>query len=152
MKKLIAAVVLIGVIGAASASAANLGISVNIGEPGYYGQLDVGNARTRLIYSQPVLIQHRYHTLAPVYLRVPPGHAKNWKKYCDQYNACTRPVYFVQDDWYRNVYVPRYRDTHGHPYDSRYDDHHDRNGGHDDHGRYDDHRDHNDHYQNGDRH
>ena len=160
MKKLLTAIALIGAIGtvgALPAAAANVGVSVSIGEPGYYGQLDVGNARPRLIYSQPVLIQHRYHNLAPVYLRVPPGHAKNWKKYCDRYNACTRPVYFVQDDWYRNVYAPRYRDTHGHPYDSRDNDHRDNRYGekHDDHDRYDehrdDHRDNNDHYQNGDR-
>jgi hypothetical protein len=139
MKKLFAAAALISAIGALCAlpaAATNVGVSVSIGEPGYYGQLDVGDARPRLIYSQPVLIQHRYHNLAPIYLRVPPGHAKNWKKYCDRYNACTRPVYFVQDDWYRNVYVPRYRDTHGHPYDSRGNDHRDNNDHYQNDGRY----------------
>lgn len=156
MKKLLAAFALIGAISALPAQAANVGISVSIGEPGFYGQLDVGNARPRLIYAQPVLIQHRYRNLTPIYLRVPPGHARNWRKYCDRYNACTRPVYFVQDDWYRNVYVPRYRETHGHPYsngndrrDDRHDDR-DRNDRRDDH-RDDQDRDH-DRYQNGERH
>jgi hypothetical protein len=48
----------------------------------------------------------------PVYLRVPPGHAKNWAKHCARYGACGRPVYFVSDDWYENIYVPRYRKIH----------------------------------------
>ena len=46
---------------------------------------------------------------APVYLRVPPGHAKNWGKHCQRYGACGVPVYFVRDDWYRDVYIPRWR-------------------------------------------
>jgi hypothetical protein len=49
----------------------------------------------------------------PIYLHVPPGHAKNWSKHCRKYNACDRPVYFVQDSWYNQVYVPRYRESHG---------------------------------------
>jgi hypothetical protein len=52
--------------------------------------------------------------VAPLYLRVPPGHAKNWRRYCDRYRACGRPVYFVQDDWYRHEYAPRYQERHGH--------------------------------------
>jgi hypothetical protein len=31
---------------------------------------------------------------------VPPGHRKNWRKHCGQYNACGVPVYFVRDEWY----------------------------------------------------
>jgi hypothetical protein len=38
--------------------------------------------------------------------------AQNWRKHCRKYNACGRPVYFVQDNWYNDVYVPRYRETH----------------------------------------
>ena len=30
-----------------------------------------------------------------------------------RYNACGRPVYFVDDGWYNTVYVPRYRKQHG---------------------------------------
>jgi hypothetical protein len=44
--------------------------------------------------------------------RVPPGHAKHWNKHCRKYNACGQPVYFVQDRWYQQVYVPRYREIH----------------------------------------
>ena len=46
----------------------------------------------------------------PVYLRVKPGHAKDWRKHCRKYDACGQPVYFVQDDWYSTVYVPQYRE------------------------------------------
>jgi len=50
---------------------------------------------------------------APIYLHVPPGHARHWARHCAQYNACGRPVYFVQDRWYNQVYVPHYRSEHG---------------------------------------
>ena len=43
----------------------------------------------------------------------PPGHAKNWKKHCASYRACGRPVYFVQDEWYHDVYAPHYKKHHG---------------------------------------
>ena len=46
----------------------------------------------------------------PIYLRVPPGHSKNWSKHCRSYNACNQRVYFVNNDWYDNVYVPQHRD------------------------------------------
>ena len=57
---------------------------------------------------------HRTHDCAhgPIYLRVPPGHQKEWKKHCHAYNACGRPVYFVRDDWYEREYVPVYRDRY----------------------------------------
>jgi hypothetical protein len=35
------------------------------------------------------------------YQQVPPGHARNWRKHCREYNACGERVYFVQNDWYR---------------------------------------------------
>jgi hypothetical protein len=52
----------------------------------------------------------------PIYLYVPPGHAKNWRKHCHRYHACGQPVYFVQERWYHDVYVPHYRtrDDHHH--------------------------------------
>jgi hypothetical protein len=64
-----------------------------------------------LIYAEPVVIQPVPVGVVrqPIYLHVPPGHAKNWRKHCGKYNACGQPVYFVQENWYNNVYVPRYR-------------------------------------------
>ena len=94
-------------------NAADVGVSITIGQPGYYGRLDVDNyPRPRLLYAQPVLIEH-VHPRAPIYMRVPPGHAKTWKKHCREYGACEERVFFVRDDWYRQEYVPRYQKRHG---------------------------------------
>lgn len=93
------------------ASAADVGVSISVGQPGFYGQIDIGNvARPQLIYAQPVWVQRQPVQVAPIYLRVSPGHEKNWSKHCKHYDACGRPVYFVRDDWYRNTYVPYYRE------------------------------------------
>lgn len=97
------------------ASAADVGVSVNISQPGFYGRIDIGRVpQPVVIYPQPVIIEQRPVTIVrePIYLRVPPGHEKNWGKHCHRYNACGQPVYFVQDNWYRDVYAPRY---HGAP-------------------------------------
>lgn len=120
---------------AAPAIAADVGVSINIGEPGFYGRLDLGNApQPQLIYAEPVIVQHVVVRPAPVYLRVPPGHEKHWDRYCSAYRACGRPVYFVQDNWYRNVYAPDYRQRHGHGngHDNGrgHGDHHDKGHGH----------------------
>jgi hypothetical protein len=63
-----------------------------------------------MIYPQPVVIQPVAVMPQPIYLHVPPGHAKDWRKHCHKYSACNQPVYFVREDWYNNVYVPRYRE------------------------------------------
>jgi hypothetical protein len=46
----------------------------------------------------------------PIYLRVPPGQAKNSRNHCREYNAYGEQVYFVQDNWYNREYVPRYQE------------------------------------------
>ena len=88
------------------------GVSVSVGEPGFYGRIDVGGLPPpRLIYSQPIVVEREPVGVVrePIYLRVPPGHAKHWREHCAQYNACGERVYFVQDAWYSDVYVPRYQ-------------------------------------------
>ena len=99
----------------ASSHAADVGVSITVGQPGFYGRLDIGSfPQPQLIYAQPVVIQPvRDVVYQPLYLRVPPGHAKDWRKHCRKYDACGHPVYFVQDRWYNDVYVPRYREKHG---------------------------------------
>jgi len=100
---------------AGPALVADAGVSVQIGEPGFYGRIDIGGfPQPQLIYPQPVVIQRVPVGVVrePIYLRVPPGHVKNWRKHCHKYNACDRPVYFVQDSWYNQEYVPRYRERH----------------------------------------
>ena len=108
---------------AGQAAAANVGVAISVGEPGFYGHLEIGNfPQPQLIYAKPVVIQPvRGVVYEPVYLRVPPGHAKDWRKHCRKYDACGRPVYFVQDHWYNDVYVPRYRESHR-GRDERHDD------------------------------
>jgi len=121
MKKvLFASLITLAAIGAAPAHAGvNLGVSINVGEPGFYGQIDLGNAPApALIYPQPVI----YGAVVagpPLYLRVPVGYERHWGRYCAQYHACGRQVYFVKDDWYRNVYAPHY---HDHYYEGRWHD------------------------------
>ncbi|MDO8650993.1 MAG: hypothetical protein Q7R66_02250 [Undibacterium sp.] len=103
----------------AGVQAADVGVSVQIGQPGFYGRLDLGDfQRPQLIYSQPRIIQRVRVEQEPLYLVVPPGHVKHWDKNCRKYNACDRQVYFVQERWYNDVVVPRYRDVQyrGHDY------------------------------------
>ena len=95
------------------ALAANVGVSINVGQPGFYGRIDVRDfPQPQLVYAEPVVIQAVPVNVRsqPIYLHVPPGHAKDWSKHCRHYNACNQRVYFVQDHWYNDVYVPRYRE------------------------------------------
>jgi len=101
---------------AAPAFSADVGVSISVGQPGFYGQIDIGNVpRPPVVYAQPVVVapSPEYVSVQPIYLHVPPGHEKHWRKHCAAYNACGRPVYFVRDDWYNNEYVPRYRHDGG---------------------------------------
>jgi hypothetical protein len=103
---------------ASAAFATDVGVSISVGQPGFYGQIDIGRAPPPvLVYPQPVVIQPvrvvQPVPVQPLYLHVPPGHAKDWGKHCKKYDACSRPVYFVKDDWYNNVYVPHYQEEHG---------------------------------------
>ena len=91
-------------------AAPGVGVSVNIAQPGVYGRIDIGNVPPpALVYSQPVVVQPAPRAVAapPAYLWVPPGHQRNWSRYCARYGACGVPVYFVQDRWYREHVLPR---------------------------------------------
>jgi len=118
MKRLLFAAVLTA---AAPALASDGGVSISIGQPGFYGQIDIGGyPPPQLVYRQPQVVHESAMQRPPVYLHVPPGHAKNWSKHCRAYNACDERVYFVQDSWYEREYVPLYqkqrRGKHdGHP-------------------------------------
>jgi hypothetical protein len=107
------------------AFAADVGVSVSIGQPGFYGRIDIGDypyPPPRVIYRQPRIVERVYIEREPIYLRVPPGHARNWPKFCGRYHACGEPVYFVQDNWYYNDYAPRYREIHHDDRHDAYDD------------------------------
>lgn len=94
-------------------SAVDVGVGITIREPGVYGRIEFGSQPPPpVLYAQPVLIQRPTVIVqqpAPMYLYVPPGHAKNWGKHCGRYNACARPVYFVQEQWVQE----RYEENHG---------------------------------------
>jgi len=119
---LIAAAVAVAAI-TTPALAADVGVSVSIGEPGFYGRLDIGGyPPPQVIYRQPRVIERVPMERPPVYLRVPPGHAKHWSKNCHKYNACGERVYFVKDNWYNREYVPRYQEQHRDRRDDRRDE------------------------------
>jgi hypothetical protein len=96
--------------------ASDLGINVILSgqvAPGVYGQVEIGNTpRPRVVYEQPVVIvTNRQHVRdEPIYLHVPPGHARNWSKHCGAYNACGRKVYFVKSEEYEPEY--QHRESH----------------------------------------
>lgn len=113
-----AGVVLLGLLGAASSWATDVGVSVQISQPGVYGRIDIGRfPQPAVIVPQPVIVQAPPPVVVsqpravvvqpqPVYMWVPPGHRKNWRKHCREYGACGVPVYFVRHDWYgRHVMV-----------------------------------------------
>lgn len=120
------AIALAGGLAAAPAMAA---VSVSIGEPGFFGRIDIGGGvpPPQVINPAPVIIAPPQVAVqrAPIYLRVPPGHQRNWSRYCANYGACGQPVYFVQDNWYRDTYSPYYR-QHGDPRRGEY--YHDHRG------------------------
>lgn len=99
----------------AQAADVNVGVSIGISQPGVYGRIDIGRfPQPQLIVQQPVIITRQARAPEPVYLWVPPGHQKNWRKHCGKYQACGVPVYFVQDGWYQDhVLHPEQRERHG---------------------------------------
>ena len=99
---LLGAAGLAGLLVSPAASAADVGVSIGISQPGVYGRIDIGRfPQPELMVAQPVVIKRPRVMPKPVYLWVPPGHQKNWGKHCHRYSACGTPVYFVKEDWYR---------------------------------------------------
>lgn len=104
-----------------------VGVSISVNQPGVYGRIDIGRAPVPpvVVYPQPVIIVPAPVAAPqpqPVYLHVPPGHQRNWRKHCRRYGACGQPVYFVREDWYQRHY-------------HRHDDHDRRDDRRDNHGR-----------------
>ena len=125
---LITAVVAVTMV-AIPALAADVGVSISIGQPGFYGRLDIGDfPPPQVIYRQPKAVERVPMNRPPIYLRVPPGHAKHWSKHCRKYNACGERVFFVQDNWYNREYVPRYQERHRDRRDDRRDERDDQRG------------------------
>ncbi|MGO9038542.1 MAG: hypothetical protein ACLPX1_08565 [Steroidobacteraceae bacterium] len=110
-----------------AASAGDVAVSISVGQPGFYGQINIGSVpQAQVVYAQPVVVQPapEYVAAPPIYLHVPPGHEKHWSKHCAEYHACGRRVFFVRDDWYNNEYVPRYQREHAERGHGEGHDHH----------------------------
>ena len=113
MKRLVISLALAAA--AHSAFAADVGVSISVGQPGFYGQINIGDFPPPVLINRaPVIIDRGpgYAGAAPIYLRVPPGHRRHWNRNCYRYNACGRPVLFVEDNWYNQVYVPQYTERY----------------------------------------
>jgi len=102
MKRILFAIA-ITLVAATAAQAADVGVSVSIGQPGFYGRFSVGNFPPPVVYAQPVAVYpapvvvrpvHVVHA-RPVYVHVPPGHVKHWQRYHHGY-----PVYYRHDGRY----------------------------------------------------
>lgn len=100
----------------AGAAVAQVGVSVSVQQPGVYGRIDIGHMPPPpVVYAKPVIIAQPAVMVPaqPVYLYVPPGHQKKWKKHCHSYNACGQPVYFVKESWVRERYDEQERHRGG---------------------------------------
>jgi len=142
---LLAATVLVGLIPLAQAQDVRVGATITGAVvPGVYGQVTLGDRPPPpVVYAQPVIAEPApaAQQLQPIYLHVPPGYEKHWGKHCYEYNACGRPVYFVSERWYHDVYTPHHQEAehgrwheedhdhghgHGHDHDRDHDHGHDR--------------------------
>ncbi len=111
MKKLLIG---LGLAVATLAASAQVTVRLN-GEvaPGVYGRVTIGDDRPRLVYTQPqVIVRDRTYVEEPVYLYVPQQHQRRWSRYCHRYDACNRPVYFVQERWVKERWESRQERRH----------------------------------------
>jgi hypothetical protein len=85
-------IALLGMLAGLPAFATDVGVSVSVNRPGLYGRVDIGRvpAPAVLVYPQPVVVVQSPVAVyqQPIYLRVPPGHAKDWRHHCGRYSAC----------------------------------------------------------------
>lgn len=146
--RILSPILIMSALAAAATSANAQNVSVNAvitGQvvPGVYGQVVLGNQPPPpVVYQQPMIVQSvEGPPVEPIYLHVPPGHAKNWRKHCHEYHACNRPVYFVRSAEYEPGFDrERWEHEHGHGHGHHDEDRGDHDRG--DHDRGDHDRDH----------
>lgn len=112
--------------------------------PGVYGRVVLGNRTSRppLVFGHPLMVEpvpYGAPVPPPVYLYVPPFQSRHWGRYCHEYRACRRPVYFVSSpeyapgfnlerwrrehpDWDRHRPAVRWVDPGRRAYDGRFRD------------------------------
>lgn len=125
---------------AGSAAHAQSYVNVSVGgvfSPGVYGQVTFGNAPPPPVYNpRPIVVAPVVVGAPVVYMHVPDEHRHHWSHYCGQYNACGRPVQFVQvnvnNRWWEDRGDYRNNDRHGDRRDEWRDGHDNgRHRGHD---------------------
>ena len=66
------------------ATATDVGVSIGVSQPGFYGRIDIGSVAVPpvLVYPQPVVIAPPRTVVVgqPIYLRVPPGQGQGQGK------------------------------------------------------------------------
>jgi hypothetical protein len=94
MKRILVA--MITLLAATAANASDVGVSVSIGQPGFY--LNIGNFPPPVVYAHPVVGRPAPVVVArPVYVHVPPGHVKHWQGYRNDHHD-----YYGHDRRYRH--------------------------------------------------
>jgi hypothetical protein len=135
---------LAGLLGLSFTAQAQTSVNATIGAvlaPGVFGRVDISNGvLPPVLYPQPMIIVPVAVAPTPVYMHVPPGHAKKWRKHCHKYNACGTPVYFVQANYVgqpTHVVHPHYVEHEGKKHKKhKKDKHHDDDHGHGGHGKH----------------
>jgi hypothetical protein len=90
---------------ASAAAQPSVGVTIDINQPGVYGQIRIGTPPPpALVVPQPVYVERVRRDVPPVYIYAPQAHQRQWRRYCSQYDACSRPVYFVREEWVRDRY------------------------------------------------
>ena len=86
-------------------------VSLSMGQPGFYGRIDVGSGYPQppLLFPNALMGNPGVFSGQPIYMHVPPHHAHYWSSHCQLYGACDWMVYFVDNRWYNDVYVPGFR-------------------------------------------
>jgi len=74
-----------------SAIANDYGVLINVGQPGFYGQINLGNnyPRSQLIYSESFSVRE--------------ARANIWQQHCHRNQTCTQ-----SENFYNDVYVPNH--------------------------------------------
>lgn len=116
-------------------------VNVTVGgqfAPGVFGQVSVGNAAPPpVINPQPIIVGTMIQGAPIMYMHVPEHEQRHWEHFCGRYNACGRPVHFVQVDERNRWWDERNQHDRGH--DGRGEDRRDEyrhdNGEHRGHGR-----------------
>jgi len=100
------------------AQQANVGITIDGPPlPGLFGRVQIGaNLPLPPVYlPKPIIVAPPQVVVSrePVYLWVPHDHRRDWKRHCGRYDACGRPVYFVEERWVREHEPQRFEKKRG---------------------------------------